>query len=331
MRHLHTVVSVASVAGLSLSLPATSLAQSAPGAFSTSRPVVAIAPYEPGGPIDIEGRMYTRKANELTGQQYVLEYKTGAGTRIGVGYVAKAPADGHTLLITNASFTVFPALYKDLPFDTIKDFAPVAHMSTKTNVLLSRPSFPAKNFAEYVAYARANPGKVNYGMLGSGSTSHMVGAWLASASNTKVTFIPYKGTGPTLVDLVAGRLDVSSSALIASLSYIKSGKLRPLAVMTGTRSKVLPDLPTIAEQGIPEFSYLNWTGFFAPRATPAATVARLNEIFNKVAHSPDIVHLAETQGNLMVGGPTEPFAKLISVETARWQKLALDNGIKPAE
>lgn len=316
---------------LALCLPASATAQSAPGAFSTSRPVVAIAPYEPGGPIDIEGRMYTKKANELTGQQFVLEYKTGAGTRIGVGYVAKAPADGHTLLITNASFTVFPALYKDLPFDTIRDFAPVAHMSIKTNVLLARPSFPAKTFTEYVAHARANPGKVNYGMLGSGSTSHMVGAWLATASNTKVTFIPYKGTGPSLLDMVAGRLDVTSAALIAALPFIKSGKLRPLAVMTGTRSKVLPDLPTIAEQGIPDFSYLNWTGFFAPRATPAATIARLNDIFNKVAAAPDIVEAADKQGNVMVGGTPEQFAQIVSTETARWQKLARDNDIKAEE
>ena len=316
---------------LALCLPATAMAQSTPGPFSTSRPVVAIAPYEPGGPIDIEGRMYTKKAYELTGQQFVLEYKTGAGTRIGVGYVAKAPADGHTLLITNASFTVFPALYKDLPFDTIRDFAPVAHMSIKTNVLLARPSFPATTFAEYVTYARANPGKVNYGILGSGSTTHMVGAWMANATNTKVTYIPYKGTGPSLVDMVAGRLDVTSSALIAALPFIKSGKLRPLAVMTGTRSKVLPDLPTIAEQGVHDFSYLNWTGFFAPRATPAATLARLNDIFNRVAAAPDIIDAADKQGNVMVGGTPEQFAKLMSTETLRWQKVARENDIKAEE
>ena len=321
--------SITSVATLALCLPGTVWAQAA--SFSASRPVTAIAPYEPGGPIDIEGRMYTKKASELTGQQFVLEYKTGAGTRIGVGYVARAIADGHTLLITNASFTAFPALYKDLPFDTIKDFAPVSQMSIKANVLVVRPSFPAKNFAEYVAYARANPGKVNYGMLGSGSTSHMVGAWLANATNTKVTYIPYKGTGPQMVDLVAGRLDAGSGALIAVLPFIRSGKVRAIGVMTGTRSKVVPDLLTIAEQGVPDFSYLNWTGFFAPRATPAATVAKLNEIFDRVARAPDIVSMADSQGNVMVGGPAEPFVKLIATETVRWQKLAQDNDIKPEE
>jgi tripartite-type tricarboxylate transporter receptor subunit TctC len=248
-----------------------------------------------------------------------------------VGYVARAVPDGHTILITNASFTVFPALYRDLPFDTLKDFTPVSQMSIKTNVIAVRASFPAKNFAEYVAYARANPGKVNFAMLGSGSTTHMVVAWLSSVTNTKVTLVPYKGGGPAMLDVVAGRVDAYTPALIAGMPYIKSGKVRPIGVLTGTRSKLLPDLPTIAEQGAPGLEWLNWTGFLVPRAVPAATVARLNDIFDKVAHAPDVVALADTQGNVMVGGPSEPFAKLIATETVRWRKLAQDNNIQPEE
>jgi tripartite-type tricarboxylate transporter receptor subunit TctC len=324
MKQIGTIASI-----LALSLPATTLAQ-APS-FSPSRPVVAVAPYEPGGPVDIEGRMYTKKATELTGQQFIMEYRTGAGTRIGVGYVARAVPDGHTLLITNASFTVFPALYKDLPFDTLKDFAPVSQMSIKTNVLVVRAAFPAKNFAEYVAYARANPGKVNFAMLGSGSTTHLVAAWLGNVTNTKVTLVPYKGGGPAMVDVVAGRVDAYTPALIAGMPHIKSGKVRPLGVITGSRSKLLPDLPTIAEQGAPGLEWLNWTGFLAPRAVPAATLARLNDIFDKVAKAPDIISLSETQGNVTVGGPSEPFAKLLAAETARWRKLAQDNNIKVEE
>ena len=320
---------IASLFALVSCLPATVLAQAA--SFSPSRPVVVIAPYEPGGPVDIEGRLYTKKATELTGQNFIMEYKTGAATRIGVGYVARAAADGHTLLITNSSFTVFPALYKDLPFDTFKDFAPVSQMSIKTNVLVVRSSFPAKNLAEYVAYARANPGKINFAILGSGSTPHLVAAWLGNLANIRVTLVPYKGGGPAMVDVVAGRVDAYIPALIAGMPYIKSGKVRPIGVLTGTRSKLFPDLPTIAEQGAPGLEWLNWTGFLAPRAVPAATVARLNEIFNRVAHAPDIVSLAETQGNVMVGGPSEPFAKLIATETARWQKLVQDNNIQVEE
>ena len=307
-------------------LPGAALAQ-AP-AFSPSRPVVVIAPYEPGGPVDIEGRMYTKKATELTGQNFIMEYKTGAATRIGVGYVARAVPDGHTLLITNSSFTVFPALYKDLPFDTLKDFAPVSQMSIKTNVLVVRASFPAKNFAEYIAYARANPGKSTFAILGSGSTPHLVAAWMGNLTNTRVTLIPYKGGGPAMVDVVAGRVDAYIPALIAGMPHIKSGKVRPLGVITGQRSRLLPDLPTIAAQGAPGLEWLNWTGFLAPRAVPAATLARLNDIFDKVAKAPDIISTSEAQGNVTVGGPSEPFAKLIASEAARWQKLVQDNNIK---
>lgn len=328
MRHAQLVAATAILGLLTASAPA--LAQS-PAGLPSARPIVVVAPYEPGGPVDIEGRMYTKKAIELTGQQFIIEYKSGAATRIGVAFVAKAPADGHTLLITNASFTIFPVMYKNLPFDTIRDFAPVSRMSTKTNVFLAQPAFPARNFVEYLAYAKANPGKVNYGMLGSGSTGHLVGAWIESASNSRVTYIPYKGTGPLLLDLAAGRVDVSSAALIAALPYVKSGKLRALAVMTESRAKVLPDLPTIAEQGIPGFTYLNWTGFFAPRGTPAATVNWLNEVFARVARAPDIISTAETHGNVMVGSTPAQFAQLILEETARWQKLADDKGIKLEE
>ena len=326
---MKSIWAFASLFALVSCLPATVLAQA--GSFSPSRPVVVIAPYEPGGPVDIEGRLYTKKATELTGQNFIMEYKTGAATRIGVGYVARAPADGHTLLITNSSFTVFPALYKDLPFDTLKDFAPVSQMSIKTNVIVVRSSFPAKNLTEYVAYARANPGVINFAILGSGSTPHLVAAWLGNLTNTRVTLVPYKGGGPAMVDVVAGRVDAYIPALIAGMPYIKSGKVRPIGVLTGTRSKLFPDLPTIAEQGAPGLEWLNWTGFLAPRAVPAATVARLNEIFNRVAQAPDIVSLADTQGNVMVGGPSEPFSKLIATETARWQKLVQDNNIQPEE
>lgn len=316
---------ISSMAAIALFIPLPAIAQSAADAFA-SKPVVVIAPYEPGGPIDIEGRMYTKKASELTGQQFILDYKTGAATRIGAAYVAKSVADGHTLLINNTSFTALPVLFKNMPFDLIKDFAPVSHMSTKATMLLASPSFPATNFAELVAYAKANPGKVNFGTLGAGSTAHLIGAWIEVAANIKVTFIPYKGTGPQLLDMAAGRVDVAQGALIASLPFIKSGKLRALAVMD-TRTRVLPDVPAISEQGIPGFSYKNWTGFFAPRATPGGTVARLSEIFANVAKAPDIVTAAEAQGNMMIGSSPSQFAQLVIEDTTRWQKLAQNMGI----
>lgn len=322
-------VSVASLAAIAFCLPLSVLAQA--NNFSPSRPVAVVAPYEPGGPVDIEGRMYTKKATEMTGQQYILDYKTGAGTRIGVGYVAKAPADGHTLLITNSSFSGLPVFNKALPFDIVNDFAPVAHMSIKHSILLVRGNFPARDFVEYVAYARANPGKVNWAMLGTGGTGHLGALWLGTLTKTEPTYIAYKGTGPVLVDMAAGRVDITSTAMSAALAHIRSGKMRAIAIMGNVRAKPLPDVATLAEQGVPEFVHLNWTGFFAPRATPAATLARLNEVFNNVAASADIVASAEAQGNMMVGGKPQDFAQMVHSETARMKKLAQDYGIKPEE
>ena len=295
------------------------------------KPVTVVAPYEPGGPIDTEARVYTKKLNEFMPQPFVIEYKTGAGTRIGVNYVAKSAPDGHTLLITTASFTIFPVLFKNLPFDTIKDFAPVSQMTQQTTAFVVRPSFPAKNFAEYIAYARANPGKVNYGMLGAGSTGHLVGAWLESSSNTKVTYVPYKGTAPELVDVVAERLDVATAALVTALPFIKSGKMRALAVMNDSRSRLLPDVPTVSEQGLPGFAYTNWTGVFAPRATPVAIVNKLGEALARVAKSPDVIAGADAHGNVMMGSTPAQFSNVVVTETARWQKLVKDAGIKMEE
>ena len=317
-------------ASLSSLMPVASLAQRSADSFP-SKPMTVVSPYEPGGPIDTEARLYTKKMADFMPQPFIIEYKSGAATRIGLSYVAKAAPDGYTMLFTTGSFTILPALYKNLPFDSIKDFAPVSQMSLQSGVFLVRPSFPANNFAEYLAYARTNPGKVNFGMLGSGSTPHLVGAWLETLSNTKVTFIPYKGTAPELLDLVAGRLDVASTAVISALPFIKSGKLRALAITDANRSRLFPDLPTVAEQGLPGFSYTNWTAFFVPRATPSAIVSKLSESFARVARSPDVMAAAEAQGNVMVGSTPEQISRIVASETARWQKLVQDVGIQMEE
>ncbi len=316
----------AGVGLLAMAASTTVLAQ-AKAPFS-SRPVTVVAPYDPGGPIDIEARIFTKKSNELTGQQYIIEYKPGAATRIGVSYVARATPDGHTLLFTTGGFAILPVLFKNLTFDAIKDFAPVAQMSQQFTVFIVRPSFPAKNFAEYLTYAKANPGKVSYGMLGSGSSGHLAGAWLAGATNTTVNFIPYKGTGPAMLDVTAERLDVLTAGLIAARPHIQSGKMRPLAMMNVVRSKLLPDVPTIAEQGVPSYGYTNWTGFFAPRATPAAAIARIADDFGAAARSKDVIDTLEAQGSVPIGNTPAQFTQVVLTDIARWQKIVQDNAIK---
>lgn len=325
MRYLRLLTSCA--AACAALLPGAVFSQGTADAYP-SKPVMVIVPYATGGPVDREGRLYSAKLSKLMGQQFVVDSKPGAGTTIGTAYVARAKPDGYTLLVVAASFTTFPAVYKELPFDTMKDFAPVSLVSKRAIVLVAHPAFPAKTFPEYVAYARANPGKINFGTSGAGGVSHLGGAWLHGATNTKVTFVHYKGTGALMPDLLAGRLDVTPAAFLVSLSMIKSGKLRALALMNKERSDLLPGVPTIAEQGIPGYDYASWTGFIAPAATPAAIVNKLSEALAKVAKDPDVVAMLAGDGGMPVGGTPAQFRQFLVAETDRWRKVARDGGIK---
>lgn len=314
-----------------VALPASVQAQAQVQGTYPNKPVTVIVAFASGGPIDLETRLYTPKAGEFLGQPLVIEYKLGQGTAVGSGYVAKAKPDGYTILSNSAAITVFPAFYKNLDFDVVKDFAPVTQMSKRSSVLQSSPSFPARTFADYITYARNNPGKINYGTAGVGDISHLVGEWLHSLTNTKVTFVPFKGTGPILVELMAGRVDVTSGTLIAALPLVRSGKVRPLAMLGDKRSKHMPDVPTVAEHNLPEFDYANWLGIFAPAGTPAPIVNRLNDAFVKVSKLPAIVAELDAQGSDALGSSPEAFRKYVASETARWGKVVQGAGIKLAE
>ena len=302
------------------------------GAISyPTRPVTTVVAIASGGPIDFEARLYATKMTELTGQPFVLDYKPGAGGAIGSAYVAKAAPDGHVLLVASAALTVAPAFYKNLPYDTVKDFAPVSLMSKRYSVLVVHPSFPARNFVDYVAYARANPGKINFGTSGVGSISHLSAAWMHNATNTRVTFLPYKGNTPLTQDLIAGRLDVSTANLLGVAPLVKAGKVRVVAFMSNVRSSLLPGVVPIAEQGIPDFDHVNWLGYVAPGATPTAIVNKLGEAFARVARMPDVVTTLETAGGALVGSTSGEFRQVINTEIARWRRVVEENGIKPEE
>lgn len=301
-------------------------AQEAPGAYP-SRPVLVVAPIAGGGPLDTETRVHARKMSEFMGQQFVVENKPGAGGIVGGGFVAKAAADGYTILSISTAFTVYPSFY-NLPFDLIKDFSPISQVSKRTTVLVANPSFPVQTFAEYVAYAKSNPGKVNFGTTGAGSATHLAGAWMHSATNTRVTFVHYKGTGPLMPDILAGRISVTPAGLLVALPLIKSGKLRVLAIMNDRRAAALPNVPTIAEQGITDYDYANWLGFIAPAGTPASIINKLSDSFAKVAKSPDIAATLESDGGIMVGNTPSQFRQILVQDMARWRKLIQESGIK---
>jgi tripartite-type tricarboxylate transporter receptor subunit TctC len=320
---LHTGLPMLGLAALVVAAPV-AIAQSP----YPTRPVVVVAPIAPGGPIDLEARLHTRKMTELLGQSFVLDFKPGAGGSIGNGYVAKAAPDGYTLLVQSAGFTVTPFLYKTLTYDVMRDFAPVSMISQRMSVFLVRNGFPAKSFTEYLAYAKANPGKVNYGTTGAGGVGHLAGAWIEKETGTRVTYVHYKGAAPQLVDLVAERLDVVSTNLITGLPMMRTGKARGLAVMSAQRSPLLPNLPTVAEQGIPGYNYSSWLGFLAPAGTPAAIVNQLGEGFARVAKSPDIVEALEKDGITPVGSTPAQFRQTIAADTERWGRLVKETGVK---
>ena len=310
---------------LAVIMPAGALAQ-APN--YPAKQVTIVVPLAPGGPVEFEMRLYMPKMQELLGQPFVTEFKLGAAGTIAGAYVAKAAPDGHTLPAVNNAFATFPGLYRNLPFDVVKDFAPVTLMTKRPVVMMTGPAFPPRNFSDYLAYAKANPGKINWGTTGAGAGGHLSGSWLHGATQTLVTFIHYKGTGDALPDLMSGRLDVTGVGLGQALPYIKSGKLRPIVMLADKRSPLLPDLQTVAEAAIPGYDYGSYTGFFAPAATPAAIVNKLNENFVKVLKMADIKSRLEADGNELIGNTPAQFRQMIVRETAAWSKVVQEAGIK---
>jgi tripartite-type tricarboxylate transporter receptor subunit TctC len=310
--------------------PGTVLAQNAADKWP-AKPVQVVMPFGPGGSTEVEGRLYSQKLTDQTGQPFVLDFRPGAGSTIGINYVAKAAPDGYTILINTAALTITPAIYKDLPYDPVKDIAPVTLISKRPSVLAVHPSLPIRTPAEYIAYAKAHPGELNYGTTGAGGSPHMAGAWLHSLTGTKATFVHYKGTGTLMPDLLAGRLQVTTNTFASLLPHIKSGKLRVIGVTTAQRSPLMPELPAIGEQGAPGYDYSSWLGFVTTAATPPAIINKLRGELVKVAADPDVNKKLGAEGITMVANTPEEFRQFIAVEMTRWRKLVQETGMKIEE
>ena len=292
-----------------------------------TRPVTIVTATAAGGSADIEARLYAKKLADNTGQSFIVDARPGAGGRLGPSVVAKAAPDGHTLLAVTGSFTLAPALFRTLPYDSLKDFAPVSLLTKRTTLLLAHAAFPPKNVPEYIAYVKANPGKINFATSGLGNPTHLAGAWMHDATSTRVTFVHYKGTA-YMSDLVAGRVDVGMVSLLVGLNQIKSGKMKALGLTSLERSPLIPDLPTVAEYGIPEFEYPSWFGISAPSRTPVAVVNRINAEFLKVVKAPDISQkLERDEGSVIIGNTPAQFQAHIAAELARWPRMVRDLGI----
>jgi tripartite-type tricarboxylate transporter receptor subunit TctC len=294
-----------------------------------SKPIRMIVPTSPGGILDIVTRLLGQKLTELTGQIVVVENRAGASNNIGTEFVARAPADGYTLVSVTLPFVVNPSLFDKLPFNVERDFAPVSVVIAAPYVLVAHPSVPAKTVKELVALAKAQPGALSYATGGAGTNLHMAAELFALQAGVRLLHVPYKGGGPALASVIAGETAVSFPSLGAVLPHVNSGRLRALAITGRQRSALLPKLPTVAEAGYPEYAFTSWVGVLAPAGTPATVVAALNTQIVKAMRNPAIVERFAADGTDVVASSPEQFAALIKTELPRWAKVVHASGMKP--
>ncbi len=307
-------------------LPATSsaLAQGYP-----DRPIRIVVPFAAGGGSDVVGRAIAQKLSEKLGQSVVVENRTGAGGSLGATQVARAPADGYTLLLGSSSeIAQYPNVAANVPYDPQRDFTPIALIATVPLALTVSAALPVKTVPELLDRARANPGKLNYGSAGPGSSTHLAMVLLTSMTGTTMTHVPYRGSAPVVTDLIAGNLQLAIPTMSAVLPHAGGGKLKILAVSTARRAMALPEVPTIHESGVPGYATGLWTGLLAPANTPAAIVARLHAAVSEALASPDLKETLAGQGAEQSGGKPEQFAEEIRRELAVWRDLVKQTGIR---
>jgi len=292
-----------------------------PSSSYPSRPIRLIVPYAPAGGTDIVARLVGRKLHEALGQPVVVENRGGGSGTIGTDLVAKAAPDGHTLLVTNVGLAFNATLFPRLPFDTVRDLAPVSLVANQPNVLVVHPSLPVKTTKDLLALAKARPAALSYASGGRDSGSHLAGELLKLKTNIDIAHIPYKGLGPALTDVIGGHVQLAVATLAPALPAIQSGRLRALAVTSRTRSPVLPDVPTLASTGIPDYEFTTWHGLFAPGATPTAVIARLNAELKTLLSSRDMKERYAAQGLEVAHNSPEQFTSQLRHEIGKWGEV----------
>jgi tripartite-type tricarboxylate transporter receptor subunit TctC len=326
MNRIHTSRRQLVLAGLALAATVAAPLNASAQAYP-AKPITIIVPFAAGGTTDILARVIGQALNKELGQSVIVDNRAGAGGNIGGALAAKAAADGYTLFMgTVGTHAINQSLYKKMPFDPIKDFAPLTRVAMVPNLLVAHPSKPYKNVKELIAYAKANPGKVNYGSSGSGSSIHLSGELFNAMAKVDMVHVPYKGSAPAVSDLIGGQIDIMFDNMPSAIQHVRAGKLRPLAVTTAKRSPELPDVPTIAEAGVPGYEATSWFGMFAPTGTPAPVVARLNGALVKVLADPEVKKKLAEQGAEPYAEKPEQFAEFIRKETAKWSKVVKDSG-----
>jgi tripartite-type tricarboxylate transporter receptor subunit TctC len=307
-------------------LPAAARAAWAQQTYPT-RPVHLICGFAAGGPNDIVSRLIAQWLSERLGQQFVVDNRTGAAGNIGTEAVVRAPADGYTLLLVSSANAVNATLYSNLSYNFIRDIAPVAGLVRVPNAMVVNPSVPANTIPEFIAYAKANPGKINMATSGNGSTTHISGELFKEMTGIDLVPVAYRGGGPALIDLLAGQMQVMFEPTVSTIAYIRAGKLRALAVTTATRSELLPEVPSVAEF-VPGYEASQWYGIGAPKSTPPEIVAKLNQEINAALADPKMKMRFSDLGGVPTPMTPAEFAKLIADETEKWGKVIRAGNIK---
>jgi len=296
-----------------------------------SKPIRMVAPFPPGGTVDLLSRIFAPPLSQALGQQVIVENRGGAAGSIGTGMVAKAAPDGYTFVMVFDTHAVNPSLIPNMPFDTQKDLAPVMLIATGAMVITGHSTQPYKTFADLLAAARAKPGLPNYGTIGSGSLAHLAVTQMGAQGKFSPTHVPYKGGGPLAADAMAGHVPVAIGTIALLSPHIKSGALVPLAVTTAARDPVLPNVPTVAEQGLPGFEATAWWGLLAPAGTPPAIIARMNAEVAKVLRDPQIRDRLSGQGMNIVASSPEAFGRFVDEQASKWAKVVKEHGIRAGD
>ncbi len=294
-----------------------------------SKPVRMVVPSSAGGGTDIVARIIAPELSKRLGQQVVIDNRPGAGTMIGIEVAAKSPPDGYTLLMGLSTLAINSALYKKVPYDPQRDFAPITQAVSSASIIVVHPSIPVKTLKELIAFARARPDQLNYASAGTGTYPHMTMELFLSMAKLKMVHIPYKGTAPAMIDMVAGQVATMAATILTGMPQIRAGRLRPLAITSAARSPIVPDIPTVAEAGLPGYESVQWYGMLAPARTPKDIITRLHGDTTRILQQPEIKARFAGDGADPVGSTPEEFTRYIQSELVKWAKVAREAGIQP--
>jgi tripartite-type tricarboxylate transporter receptor subunit TctC len=325
MKKLNSLIAGLLIATVALTSHSQTSSATPPSAYP-NKPVKVIVPYPPGGPTDIVARVVFQQVSEATGHQFVIENRAGAGGNIGAEFVARAPADGYTLLIGTTAHAINMSMVKGLSYDVIKDFTPVTQLTQGPLVLVATPGFPANNVRELIALAKARPNTLNFASSGNGQSTHLSAELFNSMAGIKLSHVPYKGSSPALTDVMAGQVPLMFDTMLSAMPFVKGGKLKALAVTSPLRSPAAPDVPTIAESGLPGYEVFAWNGLLAPAGTSKAVIARLSEELQRALQLPQVKEKFNAQGFAASWNTPEQFGGFLRGEVDKWTKTVKTSG-----